>query len=80
MTTAEQIKEKFKARQARSEHPDGKFDSAGRWYPSDEERQSCCDFVRSPSRAYPYSLMVHCRSKKHIANLFASQEKSMRGE
>ena len=49
---------------ARRANPDGKFDSAGRWYPDQE--YSCCS-VRSPSRAYPYSLLVHCRTAQHVA-------------
>lgn len=60
-------------RQSRAEHPDGKFDKAGRWYPSDEESQDCCDTVRSPSRGWPYSLMLHCRTRKHITQLVTSQ-------
>lgn len=47
----------------------GKTDSGSRWYPSDEERCSCCEYIRSPSRAYPWSLYKHCHSRKHIKNL-----------
>jgi hypothetical protein len=56
-------------RQARTTHPDGKFDNAGRWYPNDAEWQSCCKVIRGPSRAYPYSYMTHCRTAGHIAHL-----------
>lgn len=54
-------------RRDRLEHPEGEFDSAGRWTPSGDERQGCCALIRSPSRAYPYSLMTHCRSAEHVA-------------
>ena len=47
----------------------GKTDSGSRWDPSREERCSCCESIRSPSRAYPWSLLKHCHSKKHIKNL-----------
>jgi hypothetical protein len=48
--------------------PCGKFDKAGRWYPDVEEQASCCSSVHGPTRAYPYSYMVHCRTMKHVAN------------
>ena len=60
-------KAEYDARQSRRENPDGSFDRKGRWYPSESERRACCDSVRYPSVAYPYSLMVHCRSAKHVA-------------
>lgn len=56
-------------RQAREEHPSGEFDRAGRWYPSDGELQPCCASIRNPSRAYPYSLLVHCRTAEHVAHV-----------
>lgn len=49
----------------RADHPKGYFDSAGRWYP--EDRLSCCNYIREPSRKWPYSLLVHCRTAKHVA-------------
>jgi hypothetical protein len=54
---------------ARTTHPDGKFDSGGRWHPSDQEQQPCCSSIRNPSRAWPYSLLLHCRTAKHIATM-----------
>lgn len=56
-------------RQDRDAHPDGSFDNGGRWYPSAAERASCCSDVRGPSRAWPYSLMQHCRSRPHLRTL-----------
>ena len=58
------------ARQGRYTHPDGKFDRGGRWYPSDKEARDCCARIRYPSRGYPYSYLVHCRSAQHVAELF----------
>lgn len=60
----------FVARRDRRTNPDGTFDSGGRWYPSDAEWQACCAYVRSPSRAWPYSYMTHCRTAAHVASLF----------
>jgi len=60
----------YRERQARAAHPDGKFDRAGRWHPSAAEWRDCCSSVRSPTRAWPYSLMKHCRSAEHVAELF----------
>jgi len=56
-------------RQSRRKHPEGHFDNAGRWYPSKDERRECCRLIRAPSRAYPYSLMLHCRTARHVARL-----------
>ena len=65
-------------RQARYDHPDGHGDNGGRWYPSDSERQACCNSIREPSRSFPWSLMTHCRTLKHICNLFKVDEKEVR--
>ncbi len=57
-------------RQARLTHPDGGFDGAGRWYPSDSEE--CGDIkgvIRSPSRAWPNTYNRACRSRKHCVTL-----------
>lgn len=62
--------EEYIARQERRQHPAGKFDKAGRWYPSETEVQDCCRAIRSPSRAYPYSYMTHCRTAEHVAHLY----------
>ena len=59
----------YRDRRDRREHPEGRFDNAMRWYPSHEEQQTCCRTIRTPSRAYPYSLMLHCRTVQHVANL-----------
>jgi len=60
----------WRRRHDRREHPAGTFDRQSRWYPGDSERQTCCDSVRGPSRAWPYSYMLHCRSVEHVAALY----------
>jgi len=57
-------------RQSGACKPEGKNDKAGRWYPSAAEWCPCCDDIRAPSRLWPSSLYVHCRSMKHIAELY----------
>jgi hypothetical protein len=70
-TTNDQIKaltEKlYQSRKTRASHPDGKFDSAQRWYPSEIEDAGgeIIRTHRSPSRAWPFSYMLACRAKKH---------------
>ena len=76
--TIEDAARAYIARQNRSQHPDGSFDGGGRWYPSSEERRECCGLVRSPSRAYPYSHMIHCRSVQHVALLYGFDVKELR--
>lgn len=45
--------------------PDGTFDTGGRWYPAEE--LPCCASIRTPSRSWPYSYLVHCRTLAHVA-------------
>lgn len=49
----------------RAVNPVGKFDSAGRWYPT----AACACAVRAPSRAYPYSYLTHARTAQHVAEV-----------
>jgi hypothetical protein len=65
-------------RQARITHPAGKFDKAGRWYPIGDERCECCNYIRTPSRAWPFSLMMHCRTMEHVAHLYDVDIKKLR--
>ena len=58
------------ARQDRRSHPEGWTDRACRWYPSDAENAPLCATVRKPSAAYPWSIMLHCRTTTHLAELF----------
>ncbi|MEO8287111.1 MAG: hypothetical protein ABI670_11830 [Chloroflexota bacterium] len=60
--------ETYRALQDRSKHPDGYFDEIGRWYPSDDEFQDCCGKIGSPTKKFPYSYMLHCRTAVHVAH------------
>ncbi len=59
----------FLLRKSREAHPEGAFNPGGCWYPSDFEATTGCMSIRSPSAAYPYSLLTHCRTRKHIKEL-----------
>lgn len=54
-------------RRARLTHPDGELDKGGGWYPSEYEECECCEYLHEPSRAWPWSLMLHCRTARHVA-------------
>ena len=63
----------YAARRDRLVNPEGSFDSAGRWYPSAAEDcggDGRC--VRTPSRAWPYSYMLRCRTRQHVSALVAA--------
>lgn len=62
--------EEFRARRDRRAHPDGRPDTGGRWYPAAGERCGCCEGLRAPSRAYPWSLAHHCRTAAHVGELY----------
>ncbi len=60
----------YDSRKSRRTHPEGSFDKAMRWEPTEAEDQDgdgTC--VRTPSRAWPYSYMVRCRTKAHCKAL-----------
>lgn len=78
--TLEKAAEEYRKRKSRGKHPDGQFDGGGRWYPSAPERQDCCSRIRQPSRSYPYSLMVHCRTARHVAQLYGVPEAELRSK
>ena len=61
--------EKVIAEYLSGRRPDGLNDKGGRWYPSEAEKCSCCRAIRSPSRSFPFSLLNHCQTKKHILKL-----------
>jgi len=64
----------YEDRRERRTHPNGHTDKGGRWYPSDAESQPCCRGVRGPTRSFPWSLMLHCRTLKHVASLYGVDE------
>lgn len=55
-------------RQCRDSHPEGTFDKQDRFYI--DEGCSCCSSIRSPSRAHPFSQMIHGRTIDHCSVLF----------
>jgi hypothetical protein len=66
------------ARRKGASHPAGRTDNGGRWYPSKEEYRPCCDTVRSPSRAWRWSVYKHCHTISHVAALYDVDEKLLR--
>jgi len=70
----------FVCRELRLHHPDGEFDEAGRFYLSEKEARECCATIRAPSREFPFSLMKHCRTIKHVAKLYGVTEKAVKAE
>ena len=70
----------FVCRELRLHHPDGKFDEGGRFYPSEKEVRDCCANIRAPSRAFPFSLMKHCRTIKHVAKLYDVTESEVKAK
>lgn len=68
----------FVQRKNRSENPEGKFDNAGRWYPAGRDAEVFDAAVRSPSRAWPYSYLVHARTAAHVARLYDADPKQVR--
>ena len=73
-----QALECYRRRAARTEHPSGRFDADGRFWPDSSERCLCCDAIRMPSRRWPYTLMLHVRSIVHIARLFGVNVSDLR--
>jgi len=68
----------YLARQRRSEHPAGKFDAGGRWYPVKAEWRTCCDGLREPSCSFPYSLLKHCCTIAHLSRLYGVDTVALR--
>jgi len=55
----------YKKLKNREINPAGSFDSAGRFYALNEDLIN----VRAPSRAFPYSQMTACRTKKYVTKV-----------
>lgn len=72
-TTTAMIEDLYQARKLRLVHPGGTFNGGGRWYPSTKEDCGVSASVRSPSRAWPYSYMTACRSRRHCMALAEQQ-------
>jgi len=60
----------FARRKDRLEHPEGSFDNASRWFPSNAEDCGVSGYIRTPSRSWPNSYMVACRTLDHCERLF----------
>jgi len=60
------VKEVYKMLQEREIHPHGTFDSGGRFY---AEHNDLID-VRAPSRAWPHSHMIACRTLKYVKKVY----------
>lgn len=70
MTQKEMISTVYAELKSRQLHPSGKFDNAGRFWAANDDLID----VRSPSRAYPYSQMTACRTKKYVTKVVAKFE------
>ncbi len=57
-----------RAREARTESPEGEWED-GVWLPSAQERRSCCEGI-TPTLANRQALESHCRTQRHVAQLF----------
>lgn len=68
----------FISRKMRKKNPYGHFDDAGRFYLDVTERRDCCMDLRRPTRAYPYSEMLHARTIVHVAHLYGVSVKDLR--
>lgn len=55
----------YEERRDRRVNPEGTFDNAGRWYPSDAEDAGVSSTHRSSSRAW----LTVCRTRKHVSVL-----------
>jgi len=56
------VEEIYQALKNREINPSGTFDKGGRFYAENSD----CINVREPSRRWPYSEMVACRTKKYV--------------
>ena len=68
----------YLARQAQQVQPEGGYDEAGRWNPAANEIHRCCLAVRDPVRRYPDGMLRHCRTLKHVAQLYDVDEGELR--
>ncbi|MGV4839273.1 hypothetical protein ACSMEA_05895 [Stenotrophomonas maltophilia] len=61
---------KYVLRRSRLEHPDGSWDSDGCFYPSSYENADwITDNISTPSKRYPYTYMLACRTVEHCCRL-----------
>lgn len=58
----------------------GKFDVAKRYTLLPEFETPTSREIRSPSRAFPYSVLRHCLTKKYFDSLSNEQKRKILGE
>ena len=78
MTDEENITEaaiEYLKRKLRVSHPEGKMDK-GKWFPV--AYLECCNPIRRPSNAYPFSLMTHSRTAIHVAKEYGVEGKALK--
>ena len=61
----EMINEVYTMLKDREINPSGYFDDGGRWFSHNADLID----VREPSRAWPYSQLTACRSRKYVAKI-----------
>lgn len=76
-TRLEQATKELLARRNSQSHPEGEWDGP-RWWPSADEEHDCCWSLETPSTAWPGSMMLHCRTIVHVAQLFNVDESELR--
>lgn len=64
------------SRRFRDTDPSGIMNDHG-WDPTPRERRGCCAAVPEPTSVFRHSLLRHCRSKLHVAELFGITESSL---
>jgi hypothetical protein len=62
----DKLYDKFIKVYAEYHRPVGRSGKGGKWLPVEDEHCTCCDSIRTPSHAYPWSLLKHCQTKVHI--------------
>lgn len=76
MITKDDIQAVYAALRDRKINPTGSFDGAGRWYAAHADLID----VRSPSRAWPYSQLKACRTRRYVAAVAAKFSPATRAE
>jgi len=56
----------------------GVYDEHHKWWPIPQEVASCCLSVVSPTFPYKYTLLKHCQTMSHFANLHQLDYKVLR--
>lgn len=70
----------YRERRDRLANPAGRFDRQGRFWLASQEECPLCAAIRRPSVAWPYSLLLHARTARHIAALRGLPVEEVRAE